>query len=407
MTIHPNNCPRCGHALQSAQGVCPVCGWTANAEKRNQRPQEQLRCPTCSARVQVEERACPICGAQILRLPDTRNRLPHLLLSGVIVALLLVTALWFMEPSASLSEIQEAETATSTATRTLWLTPTPRNTYTLTPTASETPTVTPTPLCIPHVVEENENLQTLAERFKISEEVIRQNNKLAPESQVQKGQALCMPVSPETVASLTPQPTATAAPVTYSVEKGDNVGTIAEKFDISVNELLQQNNITQESILQIGQKLVISKVQPTSVPDTATPIPTATQTALPTVTPTASSTPVVFVYPPLALLAPLSGSIFQGQDAPIVLSWAAADLLATEDWYLLQLYEVQEGKRSLIASVWTKSTSWRVRNTLYPEKATTPHAFQWEVVVAREKDKDKDEWVAIGLPSQTRYFFWY
>jgi len=46
----------------------------------------------------------------------------------------------------------------------------------------------------------------------------------------------------------------------HIVGSGDNLSLIADKFDISLNTLLWANNLNQNSIIQPGQKLVISPV---------------------------------------------------------------------------------------------------------------------------------------------------
>lgn len=46
----------------------------------------------------------------------------------------------------------------------------------------------------------------------------------------------------------------------YIVVQGDTLGSIAEKFGISLNTILWANNLTSKSVLKIGQKLVIMPV---------------------------------------------------------------------------------------------------------------------------------------------------
>lgn len=48
-----------------------------------------------------------------------------------------------------------------------------------------------------------------------------------------------------------------AGPVTYTVKSGDNPWKIAQKFDIPVERLLDANDLTDKSVLQVGQKLTI------------------------------------------------------------------------------------------------------------------------------------------------------
>lgn len=45
--------------------------------------------------------------------------------------------------------------------------------------------------------------------------------------------------------------------ITYTVQPGDNISTIAEDNNISVNTILWANNLTKKSTIRIGQKLII------------------------------------------------------------------------------------------------------------------------------------------------------
>lgn len=55
-------------------------------------------------------------------------------------------------------------------------------------------------------------------------------------------------------------PTATPTPVIYTVQPGDNLGVIANRYGISVLELQQTNNIVNPRTLQIGQELQIPQI---------------------------------------------------------------------------------------------------------------------------------------------------
>ncbi len=79
---------------------------------------------------------------------------------------------------------------------------------------------------------------------------------------------------------------------TYTVQSGDTYSAIAQRYDITVAGLLQANGLSADSVLRVGQRLVIP------APETlgggtlgATPSSTATRTpAAPTRTPTATAT---------------------------------------------------------------------------------------------------------------------
>ena len=48
-----------------------------------------------------------------------------------------------------------------------------------------------------------------------------------------------------------------AQPVTYTVQPGDTFWKISEKFHVSIHELMAANNANQNTVIYIGQKLVI------------------------------------------------------------------------------------------------------------------------------------------------------
>lgn len=66
--------------------------------------------------------------------------------------------------------------------------------------------------------------------------------------------------SPAPVLTPLPTPTSDSAPsaeVVYVAEAGDSLWAIANRHDVSLDDLLQANSMTRESTLQIGKKLII------------------------------------------------------------------------------------------------------------------------------------------------------
>jgi LysM repeat protein len=69
---------------------------------------------------------------------------------------------------------------------------------------------------------------------------------------------------------------------TYTVQAGDTPYDIAQRFGVSVEELMEANDITDPASLSVGQKLVIPGQESSVVPEaTATP---EGETSTPTVT---------------------------------------------------------------------------------------------------------------------------
>ncbi len=63
------------------------------------------------------------------------------------------------------------------------------------------------------------------------------------------------------VSKLNAQENSTSDTITvYKVEKGDTISEIAEKFGITTNTVLLANDLTKDSKIKIGQKLVILPV---------------------------------------------------------------------------------------------------------------------------------------------------
>lgn len=92
--------------------------------------------------------------------------------------------------------------------------------------------------------------------------------------------------------TITPTPRATPYMVEYIVKSGDVLINIANKFDVTVDEIRDANNLTSD-IIHIGDKLLIPQPTPTPKPGAVaqnktspTPTPTATETSAAFNTPT-------------------------------------------------------------------------------------------------------------------------
>jgi LysM repeat protein len=134
-------------------------------------------------------------------------------------------------------------------------------------------------------------------------------------------------VDPETA----PEIEVTTTPlesVTYEVQAGDTLGTIANKFSVSVYDLMVANGLSDENFIQIGQVLVVPlggvptttptftpEIQPTETPlpfDPPTPIPTSEslpQEPAVTVGPSRTPPPTVAVTPAAAGTIGLPSSV--------------------------------------------------------------------------------------------------
>jgi hypothetical protein len=103
--------------------------------------------------------------------------------------------------------------------------------------------------------------------------------------------------------SPTPRPTRTPGPsptlppgaVTYAVQRGDTLRSIATRFNTTVAELQRLNHLDGSTAISVGQVLIVAFATPTPTatvrPATATPRPSATPSPTPTQPPTGSPQP--------------------------------------------------------------------------------------------------------------------
>jgi LysM repeat protein/N-acetylmuramoyl-L-alanine amidase len=108
-----------------------------------------------------------------------------------------------------------------------------------------------------YVVQKGDNLYSIAEVFKTTPEAIKTANNLKS-SALDIGQILKIPnveiiVEPEIKR---PSYIPPLSPNTYTVQRGDSLYSIASKFGVTIEELRNLNNLTSD-VLTIGQMLMI------------------------------------------------------------------------------------------------------------------------------------------------------
>ena len=116
-----------------------------------------------------------------------------------------------------------------------------------------------------HVVQPGENLWVISRRYQVPLKNLLQMNGLSEKSILQPGMKII--VKQEGKES-------TGACGYYEVKKGDTLWTIARKFNTSVQAIMEANGLNENSILQIGQKIVLPATLATAVErnETATTI---------------------------------------------------------------------------------------------------------------------------------------
>ncbi|MCZ7573639.1 MAG: LysM peptidoglycan-binding domain-containing protein [Ardenticatenaceae bacterium] len=182
-----------------------------------------------------------------------------------------------------------------------------------TATVAVIPTATPSPV-VEYTVQPGDTLLAIAARFAVTIEALRQANGLSSDM-LQIGQVLVIPVptptaAPAAPAAEPPVATPTTALVTvgqpYTVQRGDTLNLIAQRFGVSVETILGYNPDIRPEALQIGQTIYIP-VQVTATPAPPSPEPTAPPESTPSVVPavpTAAPSATPTAVPPTPTAAP-------------------------------------------------------------------------------------------------------
>ncbi|MGI6209646.1 MAG: LysM peptidoglycan-binding domain-containing protein [Anaerolineae bacterium] len=157
---------------------------------------------------------------------------------------------------------------------------TPVPTDTDTPTPAPTDTATPTPGPRVHVVQAGDVLGSIALEYDLElDELLAANPGLTERSLLRLGQEIVIPAKAASAeAPASEAPAEAAAPKVHVIESGDNLLYLAEKYGVTVAQILAVNpDLTERSILRLGQEVII----PTQAPEASVPTPAPEPTATP------------------------------------------------------------------------------------------------------------------------------
>jgi len=415
-------------------------------------PNPQRRCPECGTPVAQKADTCLMCGAS-LKEHKQRLRLPQGELLWPLFVVLALVLLWVWKPW----EVVEPQAmAATTPTATATPTPSPTVTFVVVPTATplRSPTPPPTATTPPnqtrHTVESGETVSSIAKLYGTTVKEILDANGLKANTIISPGQALNIPLAVANTSTPTITPTPSPTPFEYTIKSGDNLSTIAKRYNTTVEALLAANDIPDATNIRIGTKIIIAqppdysttmayevyevqqgdtlytiaakynmtiaeikavnnlesdnlKVEQELRIPVGTATPTPTLTAAPTLTPTPGS-----AYPAPVLLSPHDGAGFTGADAAVLLTWASVGILDEDEWYTVRLRRSGNLAEQL-PLIWTKATSFRVPTDLHIAGLNPPQEFTWQITVMQHTGEDEDgSWIgsAISPSSGTRTFSW-
>lgn len=109
-----------------------------------------------------------------------------------------------------------------------------------------------------HVVQPGENLYRIGLRYGISVAVIAQANNISNTAQIYAGQSLVIPDMSEAVDN----PLIAAEPTYHVVQPGENLTSIANRYGLTVDQLIRINNISNPNRIERGQTLTVFEASP-------------------------------------------------------------------------------------------------------------------------------------------------
>jgi LysM repeat protein len=137
----------------------------------------------------------------------------------------------------------------------------------------DTPEPEPTPIpafaTAPYAVQPGDSVSTIAEQFGTTSQIIREMNLLTTDA-LQVGQVLRVPNTTGAGTAASGDPAPAAGPFEYVVKPGDTLLSIAIEFGVSANDIVAANTLSNPNSLFVGQTIIIPNYQPqaaaTSIP---------------------------------------------------------------------------------------------------------------------------------------------
>ena len=100
-----------------------------------------------------------------------------------------------------------------------------------------------------YTVESGDTLSTIARKFRLKTAKLRELNNLERGTPLKIGKKLIIPMEQEMVDII--------AKAEYTIQPGDNVGSIAQDFNLSSKDILKYNQLKKSSVICIGKKLIL------------------------------------------------------------------------------------------------------------------------------------------------------
>jgi murein DD-endopeptidase MepM/ murein hydrolase activator NlpD len=115
-----------------------------------------------------------------------------------------------------------------------------------------------------YVVQAGDTLSAIASRFGVTVEALMAANQMDEADLIYQGQQITIPAP-----SSQTEPSVTTSSQVYIVQAGDTLSAIARRFGVTVESLVQANDLSDPDYLRVGQQLIV----PAAAPSTSYPAP--------------------------------------------------------------------------------------------------------------------------------------
>ena len=100
-----------------------------------------------------------------------------------------------------------------------------------------------------YIVERGDTLSTMAQKFRIKTSILRLLNNLKKSDTLKIGKKIKIPMEQMRIDTI--------AKAEYLIQPGDNIGSIAQDFNLSSSDIFKYNQLSKKSTICIGKKLVL------------------------------------------------------------------------------------------------------------------------------------------------------
>lgn len=330
-----------------------------------------------------------MCGHD-LRIQRKRRQRVSVIDALLVLAVLVVLAVWWRIASQPRPEDGGEDVAVILPTNVPLLTATVPVTVAL---GLETPTPLPTAApngVVRHRVREGETLVSIAVLYGVTVEELQAANNLT-DALIRTGDELIVPVAiPD---SATEGGSTVESRFEYTVQPGDTIISIANRFGSTVEEIVIANSLTANDFIRPGDLLMIP------VREVPAEVLASTEGAA------AGDAGSGTIYAEPRPIGPANDAEFPVTE-PVLLRWVSVDVLEPNEWYVLLIYPIS-GPARTFPSIWTKTTSYNLSTEFAP---TTGEAatYVWQVSVVRVRPGATNQYAleAASPPSELRSFSW-